>query len=471
MKNKILTLIVGISMLFVGCTEDFEDLNTNPNNPEIAPATNVFAYAIRTLSGRFGRVEMTNPSVYVGHLSNHNYVDAVRYSSPADPDHWDYMFVNILSNINYVIEKSEEESNVNLQAAAMVLKAYVVQMLVDTYGPVPYSESGLGADNTSPAFDSEDVIYRDLLEQLKTANGMFDANSGEIMGVGDLLYGGDPLQWKKLCNSLRLRIAIRMSNVDEATAKSHIAEIFNDPTNYPVIASNDDNAQLKYPGGEWVEPWTSQHNSIGDDRIAKPIVDKLKELSDPRLYQYAEPTSDGDYIGLAVGDKTQGNESKVHSQFVANEAGYVYFLKYSEVELIRAEAAARGFISSSAKDAYESGIRASMQEFGITDDEINSYIASSKVAWDGDVKKVYTQKWIALFRNGWEAWAEMRRTDVPTLAPAIESTKTGHNRPPFRFSYPIHEKNLNGGNIPGNVNEVDIFWGYKVWWDTRSGVQ
>jgi hypothetical protein len=87
------------------------------------------------------------------------------------------------------------------------------------------------------------------------------------------------------------------------------------------------------------------------------------------------------------------------------------------------------------------------------------------------VRVHYVQKWISLFRQSWEAWAEMRRTDIPTLPQAANSVASGHNRPPFRFSYPDSEIKLNSDHIPSNVNEVDHYWGYQVWWDTRTGVQ
>jgi hypothetical protein len=472
--KKIFLIILTVGLLFSQCTSDFEDINTNPNSPDVTPITNVFAYTITTLSGRFGVTEMEYAGSFCGHISRSTYLDAIRYNVNPDIGFWDYMYTNILGNINLVIDQAKKDENPILQGAAMVLRAYAFQMLVDTYGPVPYSEAGLGGiGNTSPKFDKEADIYKDLLEQLNQANTMLVPGTGKVLGIGDVIFGGDISKWKKFCNSLRLRIAIRMSNVDPQTAKTVISEIFNNPDKYPVLSSRSDDVALKYTGtGTWIEPWTYtfSQGQYKDFRVAKPLVDTMKYLSDPRLPMYASVSKQGGYVGLVIGAKTNGSESTIDSAFVFNTAGSTYFLKFTEVEFIRAEAVARGFISGSAADMYKNAITASMDEYGISSDEINAYLANPTVAWNNDIKRLYFQKWLSLFNQCWEAYAEMRRTDVPALPPATESTKPGHNRPPFRWCYPSTEKNLNTKNIPAEVNEVDIYWGYQIWWDTRKGV-
>ncbi|MEA1898205.1 MAG: SusD/RagB family nutrient-binding outer membrane lipoprotein, partial [Bacteroidota bacterium] len=242
----------------------------------------------------------------------------------------------------------------------------------------------------------------------------------------------------------------------------------------PVFTSNDDNAALAFPGGEdWLEPWTAHHSSIGDDYMAKPLVDTMLFFSDPRLAFYADTISDGTYKGLVVGVRPVGEYSAINDLFVNNPAGSVYFMKYSELEFIRAEAAERGLagVPGDAAVAYNAAISASCEEYGIGLTEITNFIGGADVAYAGDINQIYVQKWISLFRQSWEAWAEMRRTDVPVLPLAAGATVEGHNRVPFRFSYPGSEKKLNSNNIPEYVNEVDNYWGYQIWWDTRTGVQ
>ena len=476
-KSNIITVLTGLALLLASsCTKNFEDINTNPNDPDQAPMTNVLAYVIQDLSSRFGTTEMEYPAAYVGHVTKGTYIDVTTYQGTPSSSVWTGNYRTIATNANFLISEAEEVGNLNMQAAAMVLKAYAMQMVTDVYGKCPYFEAGLGSEGLiHPVYDDEQDIYDDLMFQLETANSMFSEDAeGGILGEGDLIYGGDIMQWKKFCNSLHLRMAIRISNVDEATASAEISKILGDPSTYPVFENNGDNAFLAYPGDEdWVEPWTARHSSIGDDRMAKPLIDSLLSFSDPRIAFYADSLPDGSYAGVPVGEEMSGKyaESWLNDRFVENPAGSIYFLKYAELELIRAEAAARGFIAASAQEAYEAAVTASCQEYGIGNAEITTYLQGPKVAWSGALEQIYLQKWISLFHQSWEAWAEMRRTDIPTLGPAANTSRTGHNRPPFRFPYPDSEIKLNSSNIPSEVNEDDLFWGYQIWWDTRTGVQ
>ena len=460
-----------VSILF-SCTENFEEINTSPNRPETAPATNLFGYSIQSIAQRFGQTEIYYPGAFVGYTAKGTYNLVNRYAEVAPASHWNNLFTYGINNLNAVIKEAEATGNQNLKAAAMVMRAYAFQMLVDAYGPIPFSESGRLAEGiVYPEYDSEKEIYLQLISSLKTANILFNSSTTQKIGAGDLIYGGNVSIWKKFCNSLRLRMSVRLSKVDPATAQSNLSEIFNDSATYPVFTSNADNARLKFPGADWLEPWASAFKAVPDIKIAKPIATIMTALNDPRLPYYAQPNAAGKYAGLEVGaDASGNNESKVSKTFMENDAGTVFFLKYCEVEFIRAEAAKLGYISSPARTAYNNAIRASFDEYTIPAAAYDTYIADPAVAWNDDPDKLYTQKWIALFRQCWEAWAEMRRTDVPRNPPAVNAAYSGHNRTPFRLSYPVEERNLNP-NVPSGVTEKDMFWGYQLWWDKRTGVQ
>ncbi|MCK5788858.1 MAG: SusD/RagB family nutrient-binding outer membrane lipoprotein, partial [Chlamydiia bacterium] len=335
MKHKIYIVLVSLAVLMMpSCTKNFEDINTNPNNPDIAPITNVLANVIQDISERFGTTEFEYAAAYVGHVTKGTYTEVITYQGMPSSSVWNGSYRSTLSNANFVIEGAKEQGNINTEAAAMVLKTYAMQMVTDIYGKVPYSEAGQGSSGLiTPAYDSEQAIYHDLLNQLELANNMLkeDASNG-ILGKGDLLYGGNILNWKKFCNSLHLRVAIRMSNIDESKASAEIAKVLNDPEKYPIFESNDDNAFLSYPGEDWIEPWTSRHSSIGDDWMAKPIIDALLDYNDPRIAFYANPMTDGTYSGLVVGEDADGSYSRVGDLFVENPTGSVFYLKYSEVE-------------------------------------------------------------------------------------------------------------------------------------------
>lgn len=467
------SIILGISVWAVcACTAGFEETNVNPNRPEVAPATNVFGYAIQSLAQRSGQTEIFYPGAFVGYTAKGTYNLVNRYAEVAPASHWNNLYTYCINNLNSVIKEAGTTGNDNLKAAAMVMRSYAFQMLVDTYGPVPYLESGkLDEGIVYPRYNSEKEIYLQLLADMKTANGLFNTSVAQKIGVGDLIYGGNVARWKKLCNSLRLRMAIRISKAEPATARAHLAEVLNDPVTFPVFTSNSDNAALKFPGADWLEPWASAFKAVPDVKIAKPIVSTMNTLADPRLPFYAQLNAAGQYVGLEVGADASGTtESKVSKSFMETDAGTVFFLRYTEVEFIRAEAAKLGYISSPAQTAYNNAIKASFDEYAIPAATYSTYISNPAVAWNDDFNRLYTQKWIALFRQCWEAWAEMRRTDVPQNPPAVNASYPGHNRTPFRFSYPVEERNLNP-NIPVSVTEKDMFWGYKIWWDTRSGVQ
>ncbi|MFA5297387.1 MAG: SusD/RagB family nutrient-binding outer membrane lipoprotein [Lutibacter sp.] len=475
MKKIILkVIIVGVSTLLAfSCTDDFTELNTNPNNPDSAPLTNVFAGTIINLGDSFGTSEIAYPASFVGFATRSIYNDATNYGGTPPEVFWSNLMSTFSRNNNVVIVNAEKENNFNTLGAALVDKAYVSQMLVDTYGPIPYFEADQGSTgNFKPKYDSEKDIYADLIIQLDRANDLFDNSaSAAKIGVGDILLANNMDLWRKFGNSLQLRIAIRISNKDAATSKTIIKKILDNPSKYPILESNADNILLAYPGGDWREPWTSASDYYVDIKIGAPIVDILKSLSDPRLSHYAAPNASGDYIGLTVGADGNDTYSKINPQFVSNETGSVPFLKYSEVEFIKSEAYARDLATGNAATAYANGITASMMEYGIAQSDIDAYLVQANVVWNNDLERLYTQKWISLFRESWEAWSEMRRTDVPLLNPAVNSNYTGHNRTPFRFSYPDTERSLNGSNIPATVTETDNFWGYKIWWDTRSNVQ
>jgi hypothetical protein len=471
--KKNIYLIIGLLITgLISCTSDFDEINVNPNQPITAPATNVLGYSIQSIAQRFGSTEIFYPGAFVGYTAKGTYNLVNRYAEVAPSSHWTNLFSYAIQNLNYVIESSPNANQRNIKAAAMVMKAYAFQLLVDTYGPIPYTEYGKMREGiVYPKYDNEKVVYTDLLTSLKEANSMFNATTGGKIGVGDLIYSGDVAKWKKFCNSLRLRLAIRISKVEPALAASNISEILNDATTYPVFSSNTDNATLKFPGADWMEPWASAYKGVPDVKIGKPIVDKLLSLNDPRLPFYAKANNSGNYVGLEIGADATSTISLVSDRFMQTETGTVFFQKYAEVEFIRAEAAKLGIITSSAQTAYENGVKASLAEYSVPEATITAYLGTSGVSWTNDINQIYEQKWIALFRQCWEAWAEQRRTDYPALGLAVNSSVSGHNRTPFRFSYPIEERNLNGDNVPASVTEKDMFWGYQIWWDKRTNVQ
>ncbi|MEX6690144.1 SusD/RagB family nutrient-binding outer membrane lipoprotein [Danxiaibacter flavus] len=467
-----------------GCTKDFTQINTNPDKPVVAPTTNVFAYVVEDFAATYFDAwgDMNEPETYGGHLGKIQYVDEARYKfrTGTVTSLWNAIYRD-MKNAQLVIGQAEKDKAVNMQAAALTIQAYMMQIGTDRWRDMPFSDAIKGDSGyITPKYDTQETIYPAIVNQLKKAADLFAQASDDKLGEGDLLFAGDVTKWRKFCNSLRLRVAIRLSGVNSDLSKSIIEEVTGDAAKYPVFESNDDNAFLIWPGSKpYIEPWNSDSQGRDDHGPSAPFIDTLKKYADPRLSSFAHPApADGEYRGVEIGpvsSPTISLYSRIGTIYRDVAAGFSPFMRYSEVQFILAEAATRGWNTHglTAEQAYTNGVMASMAENGVTDaNEISAYMNATGVKWTGSVKQIYMQKWIALFKDGHEAWAEERRTDYPLLPAAKGSSYPGHTRPPFRYPYPVEESTLNGGNNATFGADVkDNFWGKQMWWDTRKGVQ
>ena len=534
MKN-LFKLYVVIGLIgFVSCTGNFEEINTNPNNPETVPSAPILTWVQFYMSiSYYGDVwyNFNEGSSMAGQITKIAYIDETRYAYRASTVN--NMFNNpyvMIRNLNRILlNEGGPEGNPNMTAIALILKSFVYHVTTDQLGDIPYSEAFQAETERiyRPKYDSQESIYRDLLNELKKASEMIvDVNTPVAQRVSgaDIIYGGNMTRWKKFANSLRLRMAVRMSSVDEAGARTVINEILGNPSKYPLLESNADNARFKFPGDAGQrEPLSSSQLTRVDYVIADAIVYVLDELSDPRLPVYAQKTqSGGIYKGFIPGAKANGalaDFSKIGAFFSENVAGFTYYFRYAEVEFLKAEIFERGLYSGNAEAAYNAGITASIQEYtavspGSTTSEadIAPYLALPKVAYtnpdlpnlnfagnDPDhncdipagivnnecvnaiwkanprLQKIAYQKWLAIFQQGMEAWAEVRRTDIPVIGPAPgrSASLANHNRSPFRYPYSFNEQNsVNVDNArAAAVGIVDLYWGKQLWWDKRTGVQ
>lgn len=484
MKNNIIKsfLILFAFVLLAGCTDKFEDINTDPDRAKDAPATNVLAFVLRywadTMHDPWN--DMNEPSTYGGYLAKIQYIDEARYTFRPGvvESKWYYTYI-ILNNINEIIAKAETEENTNMLAIAKIMRSYVFQTATDTWRDIPYTDALKIKDGTLlPKYDKQEDIYPALLSELKEAADLLVNDKGSI-GEGDILFGGDSQKWRKFANSLRLRLAMRISEVDKSLASSTVAEVLGNASKYPIMQSNDDNAFFWWPGtSPYIEPWYDDYKGRDDHAVSDVLVNALLELEDPRIDVYAIPaTSDNTYRGFTIGASAQPSlttVSRIGARFRLNPEGFSPFMRYAEVMFHVAEAAQKGFNTGgiTAEVAYNKAVEGSLMENEISKDEITKYLAG-KGKFNGTLDQIYLQEWIAMFKQGMEGWSLYRRTGVPKthyIAPG--TTYTGHNSPPFRYPYPQNELTLNGGNSKPFVDEVvDEFWGKKMWWDTRTGVQ
>ncbi|HAX92456.1 MAG TPA: SusD/RagB family nutrient-binding outer membrane lipoprotein, partial [Bacteroidales bacterium] len=250
MKKYILkfgVLIFLAVFAFSSCTEKFEEINTDPDRAKDAPATNVLAFVLRYYSATFhdAWADMNEPSTYAGHLAKIQYIDEARYNfRPGTVENnWYYGYI-LLNNINEIKKKATADGADNLLGVAKVLESMIVQTMSDRWRDIPYSDAiKLSEGILLPTYDTQEEIYPALLDVLAEANNLLatPATTDQI-GEGDMIFAGDVLKWQKLANSLRLRIAMRISGVAAQTAKPVVEAILGNPAANPVMESNDDNA-------------------------------------------------------------------------------------------------------------------------------------------------------------------------------------------------------------------------------------
>lgn len=488
MKNifKKKYLVVCTLFLLWSCTKDFTTINTNPNSPTSVPASNVFGQGIISLTNILFQTHMD--VYYTG-----SYSGMTASSSQGDYEYrvdinngW---WTGLYATMNDFVDAdsiASKDANTNLEAAALTMKAYTAEATTDMFGAIPYSEAFEGTSKgiIYPKYDSQQDVYNAIIAELKAASDLFNKNKGDI-GAGDFIFHGDVTKWKQFCNSIILRAAIRISNVDSATAKTIIGGILGAPSMYPIMTSNDDNAYLIYPGSApdqdlWYEDPQLGNQAMGWWRVNDVLVSTLKNSNDPRLPVYALPNKYGIYNGYRFGPNqlsdTMNNSndlSRIGDRFANDPKGFSPLMNCAEVYFMLAEAYERNFATGDAQQAYENGITASMEENGISSSATTQFISQPGIAWNSgttsNLHKVYLQKWVSLFKQNLEAWCVERRTDVPLMTDISKDYAQSHNRPPFRFPYPNIEKTLNT-NFPRDIVETDIFWGTQMWWDVRTGV-
>jgi len=534
-----LLLIVG---LLSSCTKDYEKINTDPNNPVSVPAIDVFTNAEQTAISRQlgGWIQHTYLGVWCQQWCKVQYIDEDRYMPRDMSGEFQNPYIRELKNLTIVINKAATEKNDRLVAAAKVMRAWTFMYLTDTWGDIPYSEAlkGFLIDGTlTPKYDTQSSIYEDLLVQLEEANSTLAASSINF-GAGDLIYGGDPAAWRKFANSLKLRIlnraagtpwsftynmvapqaavtttpgAAAMSNAD-----AQIAAILADPGTYPIFESNDDNAKLVFPGLPYRNDIFNALYTRTDQAISETMVNWLKARTDPRIHIYGQPTPNSvatpplDYVGFQNGRGITSASfpavSLLGTKIAYTEKAPLYVLCLDEVQFIIAEYYKRAGNDAAAKVAYEAGVAASMERWGIIDGgnvfpswgkgtittsavgipvDYAAYLANPLVAWGGtDAQKfqrICEQRWAGMYGQGVEAYAEVRRTGFPERI--FEYKLEGAYYPnlglPIRLQYALSEDTYNTNNVAAartaqNIESINegMFssngTSSQLWWNTRK---
>ncbi|WP_426492891.1 SusD/RagB family nutrient-binding outer membrane lipoprotein [Hymenobacter sp. 102] len=459
------------------CESDFDKINTNPNNSEVAQPNLLLTQIIRSNVSRSWDVaaNMDGGLLVVQHWAKIQYTNEDRYAfrTTSYQSLWDGYYAGGLQDANVLISLGRTSNNASYQGVGLVMRSWMFSLLTDIYGDIPYSQA-LQADKfTSPVYDAQQDVYKGLLADLKTASDLLAKKEGSIQG--DILYNGDVEKWRRFANSLRLRLAMRIADADAATARATVSDVFSGDN---VFRANSDNARLVYLDATFPNdnPIFENFKTRDDHRVSETLVTRLKAVNDPRLAVYADlPADGGDYKGVPNGllnaQASALGLSKTSKPGIAfrRETSPAVLMTYAEVLFFKAEAIQRGFITGVAATEYNRAITASMNQYGITDAAaITAYLAQADVAYNPASYKtsIGNQKWIALYGQGLEAWSEWRRLDAPALLVARNPVAAAAGKIPVRFLYPAQEQSLNQANYAAAVSRqgADALT-TKLWWD------
>lgn len=480
-----------------GCNNDkITSVNNNPNSPTTAPIPAVFTNGVQSaVSNWLGSgYDLRDISLIIQHLAENQYIANDQYkgvSSTSQNTLFASIYQNSLEDFQVVVRAGKKATDPSTWAPASIMQQWEYGYLTDTWGDVPYSQA-LAVDSstsiTAPVYDPQQQIYTGMMAKLQEASSALQGSTANSFGAADPIYGGSNAKWQKFANSLHARDALRIVNADPTTANNELKAAFT--ASGGVFTSNADNAQLVWPGdGVFNNPWAVNFASRDDDRMSTTLMDTLNHYNDPRVTIYAMPAqATGLYRGQpngltnAAAVAYSDNASRPGAVFYPGPVPYgagnyggagnsypSYLMTYAEVAFIEAEAAERGLgglLPADAKQYYEDGITASMQQWGVTNAAaITAYINQPAVAYKGGVdgqKQIALQKWIALYSDAGQAWAEWRRTCTPNLVIALN-----HLFPyiPRRIKYPTSELSANNTQVQiaatrmgGDANSTHVWW-------------
>ncbi|TRX59916.1 SusD/RagB family nutrient-binding outer membrane lipoprotein [Fulvivirga sp. M361] len=485
-RIKSIRLITLIAVICLTSCESFDDLAINPNEPtQVNPSLILTNLEVRA----FEKVDL-NAALAVRYMTFTDNVTDFQYYGW---QRFNFNEYDDLRQVQKMIEEAERIDAVNFIALSKFFRAYFYHELTQRYGDIPYGETLAGfEDNFEAEYIPQEEVYIGILKDLTEANEELDESNGVI--DGDIVYGGNITQWKKLINSFHLRVLMNLSLKEGNTrfnVRSAFANIFNNPGDFPIFERNEDNAQLVFQDLDGSRYPEFQNRSLPTAYyFSSSFINMLKEREDPRLFKIAQPdvksrqaanpgfeTDFDSYSGLDAGAPLSENVAAVSDEGLGslmaeryandpvNEPGIA--LGYAEVSFILAEAVSRGWINGNAAEFYEDGIRTSMEFYDIPETDIEAYLQHPQVIYDAGqgLEMIITQKYISFFMNSQlEPFYNQRRTGFPTFRVGPATLNGGEI--PKRWMYPEQELDFNQVNVntaiqrqfSGNDNINGVMW-------------
>lgn len=522
---------IGLGLLFSqsSCTKDFEKYNTNKYNAtdsllkidgeglgtfmvpmqlNIFSTTNYLYQLQQNLNADVYSGYMMSADPFNGGVNNTNYFLIPNWNTAP----FNVGFQNIMANWLQV-SKRAGASNPDYLAIANILKVEAMHRVTDIYGPIPYTQFGKGGFSTP--YDSQEVVYNTFFTELDFAIKTLtqytkDHPGAKPFAAYDLVYGGDYKQWLKFANSLKLRLAIRISMVSPTLAKTKAEEAVNDPNG--LITTNGDNAFVSSANGVTFTNslWSITYEYL-DIEMGAPIESYLKGYKDPRISSYFVANPDTVaikgktvYHGIRNGIKIDNaNQYIAASKLNLVKNSPIRLFTASETAFLKAEGALRGWnMGGIPKSLYEQGISLSFEQNGVAlgnylndatstaapyIDLVNptnnvlagsNYLSKITIKWDDaatyqqKLERISTQKWLTLWPDGEEAWAEFRRTNYPVLMPVVVNNSQGViSTTDFIRRLPFSQDEYNN-NKSEVTKAVSLLNGpdngaTRLWWDLK----
>ncbi len=520
---KRIAVIFCFAMSLTGCDKGFDSLNLDPNSllaENFNPAYVLSTAQLLTVNGD----EATNvsyTSCFVQHLSSlsdlgiHTFQgDKYVYLEDANDVLWNMTYGGTQESrpaklIEDILQLTKDKPEYhNLYQMSRIWKTILYHRLTDLYGDIPYFEASLGYYGRvyKPGYDKQKDIYQHMLAELEDAVVKLDGAKPSF-GSSDLAYGGDVAKWKKLGCSMMLRLGMRLSKVDPDAARIWVSKAYKGG----VIGSNEENLLIRSTDTKGsisnLTNGTSFFLRVGAStagKISKTFFDYLKKNDDPRLpYTVAVYPNPADveseitdpqlqkgmpngynritlesYDGFDPGNPAKEHQfSGVRRDIYAKLDGVRMLITYPEMQFLLAEAALRGWIAADARELYDQGVYGAMKllkyydvSADISDQQITTYLARHPFVGEANLEaameQINTQFWAATFLNGYEAFANFRRSGYPRLVPVNYPENATGGKMPSRLRYPQNEMVLNGESYHKAVagQGPDLFT-TKVWWD------
>jgi hypothetical protein len=459
MKKLILSITV-IAFLVSSCeiASFDDDINNNPNLPSKAEPTQLIANAMLSLPSLSSSPQGEYNAQY---LSEIIYIDDSLYPESTTSFYW--LYQGPLINLQTAIENTNDA---NEAAVAKILKAYYFWHMTDRWGDIPYSEALNGTEDFTPAYDTQQEIYENLFALLKEARDQLEVGSGLS---NDIIYDGDIEKWRKFGNTVRMLMALRLSEVDETWAEEEFTNAMDDG----IMTSNDDNFVFQHLANEnnenyWYDQIVRQSRVWWG--IPVRIIDMMEPNNDPRLSVYAEQAANtGDYTGLPYGtpNSVEADDYSLLGTDIYQQDAPVYLVTYAQAKFALAEAAERDWTTDTPATHYNEAIEASIMQWTGSDTGVQSYLNEPDVVYDPNngIEMISEQRYLHLFMHGYEAWAEYRRTGFPDNMVNPQGRDV-----PLRQAYTSDEELNNTENyqeaVDRQFNGDNSIYG-RLWWDVE----